>query len=133
MTGPATTVSAAPPTVPPLAADERFAVNGSVHPLPAYDAGRTPPPRPPGSPGADLLTAEPEVVVEVLRQRLGPVLPQPATVVPQATATRRLLGGWRSFPARTGSSGGWPAARTRRRGPGWTTRSPRGLARTGIG
>ncbi len=64
MTGssPPTAPSATVPlvAVPPLTPDDRFAVDGKVRPLPAYDAGREPGPRLPGSPGSDLLAADAE-------------------------------------------------------------------------
>ncbi|MFJ8819161.1 tyrosine-type recombinase/integrase [Amycolatopsis thermoflava] len=87
-------------TAPPVAADNRFAHNGKVRPLPAYDAGRTPAPRPPDSPGADLLTADGDAVVEVLLERLAPVLASPSTVSQQAGDARRLLGWLAGFPGR---------------------------------
>jgi hypothetical protein len=100
-TAPSTTVP--PPTVPavavaPLSPDDRFAVDGKVRPLPAYDAGCEPDPRPPGSPGSGLLIADAETVVAQLRQRLAPVLASAATAAQQAGYTRRLLGWLAGFP-----------------------------------
>ncbi len=61
--------------VRPVAADDRFAADGRVRHLAAYDAGRPGAPRPADSPGADLVTADVEAVMAALPRRLDAVLP----------------------------------------------------------
>jgi hypothetical protein len=85
--------------VRPVAADDRFAADGRVRHLAAYDAGRPGAPRPADGPGADLVTADVEAVMAALPRRLDAVLPgHPDTRRVLLRQIRTLLRWLQRFP-----------------------------------
>jgi hypothetical protein len=85
--------------VHPVAEDERFAVDGRVRHLAAYDAGRPAGPRPDDGPGTDFVAADIDTVVAALPGRLAAVLAQhPDTRRSLLRQVRILLTWLQQFP-----------------------------------
>ena len=83
---------------PPVAADDRFAADGRVRHLAAYDAGRPAAPRPDGGPGADLVVADIDAVMTQVARQHADLLPQhPKSRRTLLRHTRALLGWLQRF------------------------------------
>lgn len=85
-------MSAVAVALAPVPADDRYGRSGRVRPLPAYDAGHPPRPRPDGGPSADLVRADVDEVMAAIDQRYAAALPA-APPVRRAVVlwTRQLL------------------------------------------
>ncbi|WP_199515948.1 tyrosine-type recombinase/integrase [Nucisporomicrobium flavum] len=93
------TLGPSAPVLQPVAPDERFAADGRVRHLAAYDAGRPAEPRCGDGPGADLVTADIDLVIAALRQRLAAVLPERSDLRRILLRHVRTLLGWlQRFP-----------------------------------
>jgi integrase len=107
---------------PVVDADGRFAADGRVRPLPAYDAGLPPPPRPSGSPGGDLVAADVETVVATVGTRLAMTLPaRPKSRHSVLRHVRQLLQWLEAFPGQDWEQR-WLASGCDRAPRAWTER-----------